>query len=74
MSDLLKSILTMLVPMVLSAIREVLSNDKFVIFADKVFDMAERWIEKEPDSYDPWLLELVQIFRDALNVPDLPDA
>jgi hypothetical protein len=73
MKDLIIKIVMMLIPMILSVLKDTLSNENFIKFADKLFDFAEDKISQEPDPYDTWLLELINIVRVALGVPDLPD-
>ena len=73
MKDLIIKIVMMLIPMILSILKDTLSNENFIKFADKLFDFAEDKINQEPDPYDTWLLELINIIRLALGVPDLPD-
>ena len=73
MKDLIIKIVMMLIPMILSVLKDTLSNENFIKFADKLFDFSEDKINQEPDPYDTWLLELINIIRVALGVPDLPD-
>lgn len=73
MKDVLLTIVKMLIPMVLQAMRTFLTNEQFVKLGDSVFDIAERWIQAEADWYDEYLMELIKVIREAAKIPDLPD-
>jgi hypothetical protein len=73
MKDFILNLIKMLIPMILSVLKDTLSNEKFVEFADSIFDWVERKIQEEPDEYDAYLLDLIVIVRMAIGVPDLPD-
>lgn len=73
MKDVILNIIKLLIPMILQALRSVLSNEQFVKYGDKLLDICERWIQKEPDWYDEYLLELVALIRQMAQIPDLPD-
>ncbi|NIV03278.1 hypothetical protein GWN26_01960, partial [Candidatus Saccharibacteria bacterium] len=73
MKDVVFKILSLIVPMMLSAIREILTNEQFIKWGDKLLDWCERAIKEKEDWYDPFVLDLIGIVRTAANIPDLPD-
>jgi hypothetical protein len=73
MKDVVFKILSLVIPMLLSALRELLTNEQFVRFGDKLLDWAENAIAKEDDWYDVHLLALIGIVRKATGIPDIPD-
>lgn len=74
MKDVILNIIKLLIPMLLQALRGVLTNEKFVYYGDKLLDVCERAIQKEPDWYDSYLMEAIAIIRQMAQIPDLPDA
>ena len=73
MKEVVLTVVKLLIPMILQALRSLLTNERFVVLGDKVLDLCERWITAEPDWYDEYLMELVKIVREAAAIPDLPD-
>lgn len=73
MNTLIKTLLGILIPAVLSSLRSLISPERYVEMGDKLLDFCERQIVKEPDFYDEWLLEIIRIIRTATGITDLPD-
>lgn len=73
MRDVILTIVKILIPTLLQALRSLLTNEQFVKYGDKALDICERWIQKEPDWYDEYLMELVALIRQMAQIPDLPD-
>ena len=73
MKELLIKIILMVVPMLLEALRAFLTNETFIKYGDKILDVCENWIDKEPGPYDGLLHQLINIIHEMAKIPDLPD-
>jgi len=73
MLDLIKKVALFAIPMILEAIKKLLTPEKYIEYGDKLLDWCERAINAKEDWYDEYLLELIKIVREMAQIPDLPD-
>lgn len=73
MKDLILKLVLTVAPLLVNALVKLLTAEKYVELMDKLFDIIERMVEKKPDWYDEFAMQIIAAFRSAMGVPDLPD-
>jgi len=66
----LKSILPQIVGYIIGALVQVLKPEQVEKVADKALDWCEDAIAKREDWYDPLLVSLINIVREAFSIED----
>ena len=73
MKDIVLKILAIIIPTLIEALKMIVSNEQFVKIGDRLLDWCKNVIQKDEDWYDKYLLDLIDIIREAAKIPDLPD-